>query len=367
MESKLLAPVRLGALSLKNRVVMAPLTRCRADNPGTVPTALMARYYAQRVGAGLIISEGTIVSPQARGYPYTPGIWSDAQTAGWRPVTDAVHQAGGLIVCQLWHCGRLSLPDFHDGQPPVAPSAIDPNWRMFSGEGLKPTVTPCALSREEIAGIVEDFRRAARNAVAAGFDGIEIHSSNGYLFHQFFARCSNTRADEYGGSHENRGRFLFEVLEAVGRELPLDRVGIRLNPMMNGMHGMVVDEDTVPMFEHLIRRANDYRLAYVHLTEPFLPNQLDGAVGALADVAGHFRPLCQAPLLSNGGFDRNRAEAWLAEDRCDAVVFGKLFIANPDLPERFRRGAPLNVPNPDTFYQGGEKGYVDYPAWEAVV
>ena len=364
MESKLLAPVQLGALSLKNRVVMAPLTRCRADNPEAAPTALMARYYAQRAGAGLIISEGMIVSLQARGYPYTPGIWSDAQVAGWRLVTDAVHQAGGLIVCQLWHCGRLSLPEFHGGELPVAPSAINPNWRMFSSEGLKPTVTPRALSREDIVGIVADFQRAARNAVAAEFDGIEIHSSNGYLFHQFFSRCSNTRNDEYGGSHENRGRLLFEVLDAVGRELPHDRVGIRLNPMMNNMHGIQVDEDTVPMFEFLIRRANDYRLAYVHLSEPFMPSQLEGAVGALAEVARHFRPLCQAPLLINGGFDQARAETWLTENWCDAVAFGKLFIANPDLPERFRRGAPLNAPDPDTFYQGGEKGYVDYPVWE---
>ena len=362
MESKLLVPVQLGALSLKNRVVMAPLTRCRADNSGAAPTDLIARYYAQRAGAGLIVSEGTIVSPQARGYPYTPGIWSDAQVAGWRRVTDAVHQAGGLIVCQIWHCGRLSLPDFHGGEAPVAPSAIDPDWRMFSGEGLKPTVTPRALSREGIAQIVADFQRAARHAVAAGFDGVEIHSSNGYLFHQFFARCSNARTDEYGGSHENRGRFLFEVLDAVGRELPFDRVGIRLNPMMNNMHGMTVDEDTVPMFESLIRRANGYGLAYVHLSEPFMPNQLDGAVGAVAEVARHFRPLCQAPLLINGGFDQARAETWLAGNWCDAVAFGKLFIANPDLPERFQRGAPLNAPDLETFYQGGEKGYVDYPA-----
>ena len=300
MESKLLTPVQLGALSLKNRVVMAPLTRCRADNPEAAPTALMAHYYAQRAGAGLIISEGTIVSPQGRGYPYTPGLWSEAQVAGWRLVTDAVHQAGGLIVCQLWHCGRLSLPDFHSGEAPVAPSAINPDWRMFSGEGLKPTVTPRALSREDIAGIVADFRRAARHAVAAGFDGIEIHSSNGYLFHQFFSRCSNTRTDEYGGSHENRGRFLFEVLDAVGRELPVDRVGIRLNPMMNNMHGIKVDEDTAPMFESLIRRANGYGLAYVHLTEPFLPNQLEGAVGALAEDADGNKPVLHYELIIDG-------------------------------------------------------------------
>ncbi|MCC8994941.1 MAG: alkene reductase [Candidatus Contendobacter sp.] len=362
MESKLLAPVQLGALTLNNRVVMAPLTRCRANNPETAPTPLMARYYAQRAGAGLLISEGTIVSPQGRGYPYTPGIWSDAQVAGWRLVTDAVHQAGGLIVCQLWHCGRLSLPIFHGGELPVAPSAINPEWQMFSGEGLQPTVTPRALTRDEIAGVVADFQRAARHSVAAGFDGVEIHSSNGYLFHQFFARCSNTRTDEYGGSPENRGRLLFETLDAVAQELPLDRVGIRLNPMMNAMHGMTVDEDTVPLFEALIDRVNAYRLAYVHLTEPFLPNQLDGVAGALTDVAGHFRSRCRAPLISNGGFDQAQAEAWLAEDRCDAVAFGRPFIANPDLPERFRRGAPLNSADPETFYQGGERGYVDYPA-----
>ena len=361
MELKLLTPVQLGALSLKNRVVMAPLTRCRADNPETVPTPLMVRYYAQRASAGLIISEGTIVSPQGRGYPYTPGIWSEAQVAGWRRVTEAVHQAGGLIVCQLWHCGRLSLPVFHGGELPVAPSAINPDWRMFSSDGLQSTVTPRALTQEEIVGIVADFRRAARHALAAGFDGVEIHSSNGYLFHQFFARCSNTRTDEYGGSHENRGRLLFAVLDAVAQELPLDRVGIRLNPMMHRMHGITVDEDTVPMFEALLRRTNDYGLAYVHLTEPFLPNQLDGVDNALVDVAGHFRPLCQAPILSNGGCDAILAEAWLAENRCDAVAFGKLFIANPDLPERFRRGAALNQPDPETFYQGGEQGYLDYP------
>jgi len=341
---------------------MAPLTRCRADNPDTAPTALMAQYYAQRASAGLIISEGTIVSPQARGYPYTPGIWSDAQIAGWRQVTDAVHRAGGLIVCQLWHCGRLSLPDFHHGEPPVAPSAINPNWQMRSPTAeLKPTVTPRALSRDEIAGIVTDFGRAARHAVVAGFDGIEIHSSNGYLFHQFFARCANTRTDDYGGSHENRGRLLFEVLDAVGRELPFDRVGIRLNPMMNRMHGLTVDEDTVPMFEYLLQRTNAYQLAYVHLTEPYLPHQLEGAAGAIPAVARHFRPLCQAPLLSNGGCEQARAETWLVENLCDAVVFGRLFIANPDLPERFRRGAPLTTPDLDTFYQGGANGYVDYP------
>ena len=361
MPSMLQTPVRLGALELPNRFVMAPLTRCRADNPEFAPTPLMAHYYAQRAGAGLIVSEATIVSPQGRGYPWTPGIWSAAQVDGWRLVTDAVHAAGGRIVCQLWHCGRLSLPDFHGGALPVAPSAIDPQWKMFSPQGMKPTVTPRALAGAEIAAIVEDFGRAARNAVAAGFDGVEIHSSNGYLIHQFLAACSNTRDDEYGGSIENRARFLFEVLDAVGQALPFDRVGFRLNPMMNRFHGLMVDAGTLPAFEHVVRRANAYGLAYLHLTEPYLPDQLAGGVGVIEEVARHFRPLATMPLVSNGGIDPARAEALLAEHLCDAVAFGRLFISNPDLPQRVASAAALAKWNPDTFYQGGEAGYIDHP------
>ena len=358
----LLDPLRLGDLELANRVIMAPLTRCRVTNDGAAPTELLARYYAQRAGAGLIVSEATIVSAGGRGYPFTPGIWSAAQVAGWRLVTDAVHAAGGRIVCQLWHCGRLSLPDFHGGEAPVAPSAINPEWKMFCAEGLKDTVTPRALTREEIAGIVADFGRAAANAREAGFDGVEIHSSNGYLLHQFFARCSNTRTDEYGGSHENRGRILFEVLDAVGKELPLSRVGIRLNPMMNKFHGMVVDEDTVPMFDDLVRRADGLGLAYLHLTEPYLPNQLDGAVNPVTEVARHFRAFARTPILINGGLAPERAAGMVAEGLADAAVFGRLFISNPDLPERLRKGASLADWDMDTFYQGGERGYLDYPA-----
>ncbi len=365
MTQTLLTPVRLGALELKNRVVMAPLTRCRCDNPGFVPNDIMVRYYAQRAGAGLIISEGTIVSPQGRGYPLTPGIWSEAQVAGWRQVTDAVHAADGRIVCQLWHCGRLSLPEFHEGRPPVAPSAINPNWKMFSLTGQPDTVTPHALSRDEIREVVADFRRAAANAMAAGFDGVEIHSSNGYLFHQFFSPLANRREDEYGGSHENRARLFFEVLDAVGEVMPLDRVGFRLNPMMNRFHGVAVDEDTVPMWSYVVEHANAYGLAYLHLTEPFLPNQLDDTPGGLADVGAHFRPLAKMPLIANGGLDQARAEARLNAGLCDAVAFGTAWIANPDLVERFRQGAPLNTPDRDTFYQGGEKGYLDYPTLAA--
>ncbi|NMG75450.1 alkene reductase [Aromatoleum diolicum] len=361
MTSRLLDPVRLGALTLPNRVVMAPLTRCRADNPEAAPTESMARYYAMRASAGLIVSEATIVSAQARGYPFTPGIWSDAQVAGWRRVTDAVHAAGGRIVCQLWHCGRLSLPEFHDGELPVAPSAVNPQWQMFSSTGLQSTVTPRALTLEEIAATVADFGRAARNAVQAGFDGVEIHSSNGYLIHQFFSPISNRREDKYGGSHENRARFFFEVLDAVTAELPASRVGFRLNPMMNRFHGLAVDADTLPMFEHVVKRTNSYGLAWLHLTEPYLPNQLEGATGAVQEVCRHFRPLTTMPIVTNGGFDQARGEAALAAGVCDAVAFGRPFIANPDLVERFRTQTALNECDPGTFYQGGDKGYLDYP------
>lgn len=340
---------------------MAPLTRCRADNPGLVPTELMARYYAQRAGAGLIVSEGVVVSPQARGYPYTPGIWSAEQVEGWKKLTDTVHAAGGQIICQLLHCGRLSLPEFLGGALPVAPSPINPEWLMFTPHVAKPTVTPYALTHTGIAEIVADFARAAENAVAAGFDGVEIHASNGYLFHQFFSRCANARDDEYGGSHENRARFFFEVLDAVGSALPFERVGFRLNPMMHRFNGIVVDEDTVPMWEYVVRRASDYPLAFLHLTEPFLPDQLEDTPHALDDVAAHFRPLAKMPLISNGGFDRERANTWLSEGRCDAVAFGRAWIANPDLPERFARGAELNPLDPPTLYQGGARGYTDYP------
>jgi N-ethylmaleimide reductase len=358
---KLLEPCRLGALELPNRIVMAPLTRCRADNPGFVPTEMMARYYAQRASAGLIVSEGAIVSPQGRGYPFTPGIWSAEQVAGWRRVTDAVHAAGGRIVCQLWHCGRLSLPEYQPDGRPVAPSAIDPEWKMFTPRGPQPTVTPHALTTEEIAGIVADFGRAAKNAVEAGFDGIEIHSSNGYLFHQFFSRCANTRTDEYGGSHENRARIFVEVLEAVGQALPFDRVGFRLNPMLNRFHGIVVDEDTVPMWAHVIARANDYGLAYLHLTEPLSPKQIAGNPHTLADVGAHFRQLARMPIITNGALDRDKGEARLQQGLCDAVAYGQAWIATPDLVLRFARNAPLNAADPATFYEGGERGYLDYP------
>jgi N-ethylmaleimide reductase len=236
---------------------------------------------------------------------------------------------------------------------------------MFTPQGLAKTITPHALTRAQIAGIVADFARGAAHARAAGFDGVEIHSSNGYLFHQFFSSCSNVRDDEYGGSPENRARFFFEVLEAVGRELPFDRIGFRLNPMLNKFHGIVVDEHTVPTWEYIIRRANQYGLAYLHLTEPVSPKQIEGNPHGLADVGQYFRPLATMPLISNGNLTRETGEARLQGNLCDAVAYGKAWIANPDLVERFARDAELNVPDVDTFYQGGERGYLDYPSLSA--
>ena len=362
MSATLFAPVTLGALELKNRIVMAPLTRSRADNPGFVPTELMARYYAQRASAGLIVSEAAIISPAARGYPYTPGIWSDEQVAGWRRVTDAVHAEGGLIVCQLWHCGRLSLPDYHNGQPPLAPSPLNPGISMFSPEGMKETVTPRAMTADDIVATVVDYGHATKNAMAAGFDGVEIHSSNGYLIHQFLSSSSNGRNDDYGGSVENRARFFFEVLDAVLDNAPADRVGFRLNPMMHRAHGLLVTADTLPVFEHVVRGVARLGLAYMHLTELMTPDQLDGAENTISDIAAHFRPLApELAIVSNGGFNGETAAAAVASGRSDAVAFGRAFISNPDLVARLQQGVPLAKADSSTFYQGGERGYIDYP------
>lgn len=355
----LLDSYQLGSLKLKNRVIMAPMTRSRADNPETAAGALLAEYYAQRASAGLIISEGTQVSPQGVGYINTPGIYSSAQVAGWRMVTDAVHKKDGKIFAQLWHVGRISHPDFHGGQLPVAPSALNPQEKAFTPEGFKETVTPRALETAEIKLIVQDFRNAAANSVKAGFDGIEIHASNGYLFHQFFNKTSNQRTDEYGGSIQNRARFLFEVLDAVKQEIPLQLVGVRLNPSLHGAFGMTLDEETIPTFEYIVKRLNDYNLAYLHLSEPFTP--VDDVPHAVKEIAKHFRPLYHGTLIINKGFNQQTGNQVIADGLADLVAFGVPFIANPDLPERFAQGAELNKPDTATFYTGGEKGFIDYP------
>lgn len=353
----LFSPIQLGTYTLPNRIVMAPLTRNRAG-AGNVPGPLNATYYAQRASAGLIIAEATQVSPQGVGYPGTPGIHSSEQVAGWRLVTDAVHEHGGRIFLQLWHVGRMSHPSLlPGGELPVAPSAIAPEGQVQTYEGFAPAVTPRALEIHEIPGIIEQFRKGAENALAAGFDGVEIHGANGYLLDQFLRDGTNQRTDEYGGSIENRARFHLEVTEAVVGVWGADRVGMRLSP--SGTYNSMSDSNPKATFGYLIQELNRFGLAYLHLVEP---TEADIRHGGIAVPTSYFRPLFKGNLMVNAGYDRDKANAAITSGNADLVSFGTLFLANPDLPERFRLSAPLNRPDPATFYGGGEKGYIDYPA-----
>ncbi|WP_396634470.1 alkene reductase [Maribacter sp. R86514] len=350
-------------LNLSNRVVMAPMTRSRAANEGNIPTEdLYVSYYTQRASAGLIITEGSQVSKDAVGYVNTAGIHSKEQVEGWKKVTKSVHDKGGKIFIQLWHVGRMSHPDFHNGELPLAPSAINPNAQSYTPEGFKDTVTPKAMSIEDIKQTVADFKNAAINAMEAGFDGVEIHSSNGYLFHQFFNGTSNHRTDEYGGSIENRTRFFFEVLDAIKEAIAQEKIGVRFNPSLNGMFGITMDEETIPTFEHIIKKLNDYDLAYVHLSEPF--NDVSNIPFAVKHIAKHFRPLYNGTLMINAGFDQESGNKVIEEGNADLVAFGKPFISNPDLVERFKHNYPLADWDTDTFYTPGKEGYIDYPTYE---
>jgi len=347
-------------ISLNNRVVMAPMTRSRADNKGNVPTdQLQGLYYEQRASAGLIITEGSQVSTDAVGYINTPGIHTDEQVEGWKKVTKRVHDKGGKIFIQLWHVGRMSHPDFHNGELPLSSSAINPNAKSYTPEGFKETVTPKEMTIEEIKTTVKDFQNAAVNAVKAGFDGVEIHSSNGYLFHQFFNGTSNERTDEYGGSIENKTRFFFEVLEAIKEVIPEEKIGARFNPSLNGVFGMTMDEDTIPTFEYIIKKLNDYNLAYVHLSEPF--TDVSEIPYAVTEIARHFRPLYNGTLIINAGFDQEKGNKVIEKGHADLVAFGKLYVSNPDLVERFANNLDLAEWNEDTFYTTGAEGYTDYP------
>ncbi|MDW5288545.1 alkene reductase [Formosa sp. PL04] len=347
-------------ITLKNRVVMAPMTRSRADNDAKVATdELQGLYYEQRASAGLIITEGSQVSAEAVGYINTPGIYTDAQVEAWKNVTKRVHDKAGTIFIQLWHVGRISHPDFHNGELPVSASAINPNAKSFTPEGFKDTVTPKALTVEDIKRTVKDFQNAAANAVKAGFDGVEIHSSNGYLFQQFFNGCSNSRTDEYGGSIENRTRFFFEVLEAIKEVMPQENIGVRFNPSLNGLFGITVDEETIPTFEFIIKKLNDYNLAYVHLSEPF--TDVSDVPFAVTEIAKHFRPLYNGTLMINNAFDQEKGNKVLDDGDADLVAYGKLFISNPDLVERFENNLDLAEWDEKTFYVPGAKGYTDYP------
>lgn len=368
MTDTLFTPYTLGPLTLPNRIVMAPLTRSRSQQPGNIPRALNVLYYTQRASAGLIISEATQVSQQGQGYAWTPGIHTPQQVAGWKLVTDAVHEAGGLMFMQLWHVGRISHPALQpDGQLPVAPSAIAPSGMAFTANEqgvpeLLPFVTPRALALEEMPYIVKQYVHGAKNAQAAGFDGVEVHAANGYLLDQFLNSTTNQRSDAYGGSVENRACLLLEVVDAVSAVWGAERVGVRLSPL--GTFNDMGDADPEALFGYVAEQLHARGLAYLHLVDPAIagnapadtPDPLAGKLVAL------IRERYQGTLILCGGYDYFKASAALAEGVADLVAFGRPFIANPDLPERLRLGVPLNTPDDSTFYGGGAKGYVDYPS-----
>jgi N-ethylmaleimide reductase len=355
----LFTPYKIGDLELPNRIVMAPLTRNRAAK-GNVPHQLNAEYYAQRASAGLIISEATQISPQGQGYPFTPGIHSPEQIAGWKLVTDAVHQNGGRIYLQLWHVGRISHPDLQpDGALPVAPSAIKPKGEAWTYEGMKPFVTPRALETWEIPEIVQQYRQGAQNALAAGFDGVEIHAANGYLIDQFLRDGTNHRTDRYGSSLENRARFLLEITQAVIGVWGAKKVGVRLSP--SGTFNDMSDSDPLLTFGYVAEALNQFDLAYLHIYEA---TEADIRHGGTVVPTSHLRERYQGTLMVNGGYTLEKANSVLAAKQADLVSFGRLFIANPDLPKRFLYNAPLNEPDESTFYGGTARGYTDYPTLE---
>ena len=359
--SDLFEPVQLGPYLLSNRIVMAPLTRSRASAAG-VPTALMAEYYAQRAAAGLIVAEGTNISPRARGYAQTPGLYTPEQVAAWRAVTAAVHARGGRIFPQLWHVGRISHPSLQPGGAlPVAPSAIRPQATAFTDRGFEPCVTPRALDEGEIAGIVEDYRQAAANALAAGFDGVEIHAANGYLIDQFLRDSTNRRTDGYGGAREKRARFLLEVAAAVASACGVDRVGVRLSPL-SPVNGAGLDSDPAGTYGYAVERLSELGIAYIHVIE--------GITQGAREVEGGFdlqmlRRSFRGCYIANNGYDLRLALEARSRNYADLISFGRLFISNPDLVERLRRGAPLNQPDRATFFGGGAAGYTDYPPLSA--
>lgn len=361
---------RLGPFSLPHRVVMAPLTRSRARQPGNVPSQLAACYYAQRASAALIISEATQISMQGQGYAWTPGIHSREQVEAWRQVTNAVHKADGLIFNQLWHVGRISHPALQpDNMLPVAPSAITPAGKAFieneRGEGeLAPFVRPRALTLEEMPYLIKQYERAARNAEAAEFDGIEIHAANGYLIDQFVESGTNRRSDAYGGTVHNRARLLLEITEACIPIFGADRVGVRLSPL--GKMNDISDDTPEATFGYLAEQLSGYGLAYLHIVNPALEQMQKGEKPEpyALSMARLIRNKYQGTLIVAGGFNAETAAQWLRDGQADLIAFGRKFIANPDLPERLRLSAPLNVDDPTTYYGGGEKGYTDYPSLE---
>ncbi|GGE98599.1 alkene reductase [Aliidongia dinghuensis] len=360
----LFTPHRMGDLVLPNRVVMAPLTRMRAGSADHVPTGLQVTHYAQRASAGLIIAEGTAISPDGFGWAGSPGLWSAEQVRGWQRVTDAVHTAGGRIVTQLWHTGALSHPDLLDGRTPLSASAVDPEQLSATAAGRKPTVVPRAMTRAEIRQTVADYANAAHNAMEAGFDGVQIQANYLYLIAQFLNRTTNRRTDAYGGGHEGRARFLFEVIEAVLDVVEPGQVGVKLSPMHEG-GAFAAHDETLPMAEYAIRELNGYGLSHLLMMgastdftgTPLEPLKGDG-------MFEHFRPIFRGTLIANVEMDRERANRLIERGVADMVAFGRPYIANPDLVERLKTGAPLAAVDWDTVYGAGPEGYTDYPALE---
>jgi N-ethylmaleimide reductase len=353
--TKLFEPYKLGPLTLPNRLVMAPLTRNRAL-AGLVPNPLAIEYYGQRASAGLLVSEATQVSQQGQGYQDTPGIYSREQVAGWRKVTDRVHERGGRIFLQLWHVGRISHVSLQENnQAPVAPSAIRAKGKTFVGGTFADVSEPRALSLQEIPGIIESFRKGAANALAAGFDGVEVHGANGYLLEQFAKDGTNKRTDAYGGSIENRAKLMLEVAKAVAAEAGPERTGIRISPVTPAND--ISDSNPQPLYDYIVDHLGALKLVYLHVVE--------GATGGPRDIApfdyGSLRKRFAGAYIANNGYNFELASKVLAADQADLIAFGKPFLANPDLVERLQRGAPLNAPDKATFYGGGAKGYTDYP------
>ncbi len=358
--SHLLSPIKIGPLSLRNRVVMAPLTRGRSG-ADRIPNALMTEYYSQRAGAGLIISEGTAPSKQGNGWLHAPGIYSAEQTEAWKPVVNAVHEKGAAFFVQLWHTGRASHSSFQaNGQLPVAPSAIKIEGETHTPNGTQPYEVPRAIETKEISGVVEDFRKAAENAKAAGFDGVEIHSANGYFIDEFLQSKTNQRTDQYGGSLENRYRLLKEIVEAVLTVLPAKSVGVRLSP--NGVFNDMGSPDYRETFTYVAKQLSSYDLAYLHL--------LDGLAFGFHELGepmtlAEFRAVYKGAIIGNCGYDREAAEAAIASSNADMIAFGRSFISTPDLVSRFQNHQELNsAPDQDTLYSFGSEGYTDYPTYE---
>jgi 2,4-dienoyl-CoA reductase-like NADH-dependent reductase (Old Yellow Enzyme family) len=350
--TSLFTPLKVGAFALKNRVVLAPLTRCRSSE-GRVPNSLMRNYYVQRASAGLMLSEATSVTPMGVGYPDTPGIWSEAQVAGWKSITDAVHQVGGTMLLQLWHVGRVSHPDYLDGALPIAPSAIAPKGHVSLMRPKRDYVTPRALALEEIPSVIAAYCKGAENAKRAGFDGVEVHGANGYLLDQFLQDSTNTRTDRYGGPIENRARLMLDVIDACIAIWGADRVGLHLAP--RGDAHTMGDSNPRQTFGFVAGEMGKRKIAFLCTREH------EGADQIGPEIKKDFGGV----LIANEKFTQASAEKAIAEGRADAVAFGQLFIANPDLPERFKRGAALNIPDPMTFYAQGAKGYTDYPSLES--